>query len=622
MKISLEQEKAINHLNNPALVLAVPGAGKTTVLIHRTHNLIKNYNVEADRILSITFSKASSLDMKSRFNSLFPHMANSGVKFSTIHAFCYGLLKEYAYISNINYRLIEHNKDGDNKYSLLKKIYYRSNRSYITEEKLESLMNIIGYIKNMMISPKEYLRNNKTDLDNLEDIFNLYESYKKENNLIDFDDMLTISLEILKSNKYLLEKYRNKYDYYQIDEGQDTSKIQLEIIKLLAMPENNLFIVADDDQSIYGFRGAYPKYLLNFKRDYKNARLYYMEKNYRSTKNIVSICNKFIKSNKNRYDKNIETDNEPEEPISIVRVKNFQEQYNYIIDDIKKNGSGNSCILYRNNLSAIGLMEILERNNMSFYIRDSNLKFFNHWVLSDIFNFLNFSLDDTNLDLFERFYYKMKGYISKKHIGYAGKLDSSMRVLDRILDYPGINNFYRTNLLELKLDFKRISKLNPKAAISYIEDELGYDEYLKENANKFGFTYSNLKMILEYLKLISESSSNLEEFRARINYLRNISITRNNRKNIITLSTIHSAKGLEFDNVYIIDLIDGELPSSFSIDEFESGNLENLEEERRLFYVAMTRARKRLSLITVKYLDKKILESSRFLAELKNNNEN
>ena len=622
MKISLEQEKAINHLNNPALVLAVPGAGKTTVLIHRTHNLIKNYNVEADRILSITFSKASSLDMKSRFNSLFPHMANSGVKFSTIHAFCYGLLKEYAYISNINYRLIEHNKDGDNKYSLLKKIYYRSNRSYITEEKLESLMNIIGYIKNMMISPKEYLRNNKTDLDNLEDIFNLYESYKKETNLIDFDDMLTISLEILKSNKYLLEKYRNKYDYYQIDEGQDTSKIQLEIIKLLAMPENNLFIVADDDQSIYGFRGAYPKYLLNFKRDYKNARLYYMEKNYRSTKNIVSICNKFIKSNKNRYDKNIETDNEPEEPISIVRVKNFQEQYNYIIDDIKKNGSGNSCILYRNNLSAIGLMEILERNNMSFYIRDSNLKFFNHWVLSDIFNFLNFSLDDTNLDLFERFYYKMKGYISKKHIGYAGKLDSSMRVLDRILDYPGINNFYRTNLLELKLDFKRISKLNPKAAISYIEDELGYDEYLKENANKFGFTYSNLKMILEYLKLISESSSNLEEFRARINYLRNISITRNNRKNIITLSTIHSAKGLEFDNVYIIDLIDGELPSSFSIDEFESGNLENLEEERRLFYVAMTRARKRLSLITVKYLDKKILESSRFLAELKNNNEN
>lgn len=619
MKISLEQEKAIKHLNNPALVLAVPGAGKTTVLIYRTYNLIKNHNIKPDRILSITFSKASSLDMKNRFNTVFPHMSSSGVKFSTIHAFCYGLLKEYAYINNINYRLIEQNKEGDNKLSLLKKIYYSLNNAYITEEKLESLLNTIGYIKNMMITPKEYVKNRKSDIDKLEEIYNHYESYKKKNNLIDFDDMLSISLEILQSNKYLLEKYRNKYDYYQIDEGQDTSKIQLEIIKLLALPDNNLFIVADDDQSIYGFRGAYPQFLLNFTRDYKNGVLYYMEQNYRSTKNIVSICNNFIKSNKNRYDKNIETDNDLEEPIKIIRVKSLEEQYKYIIDEIKNNDGGSSSILYRNNLSAIGLMEMLERNNMNFYIRDSNLKFFNHWVLSDIFNFLSFSLDESNLDLFEKFYYKMKGYISKKHINYARKLNSSAKVLDRILDYPGINNFYRSNLMELKLDFKRISKYSPEKAIIHIEKELGYDDYLKENANKFGFTYTNLKMILKYLKLIAEETSSIEELSARINYLRNISLNRNKKGSSITLSTIHSAKGLEFDNVYMIDLIDGELPSSFSIDEFESGKIEHLEEERRLFYVGMTRAKKKLSLITIKYLDKRVLESSRFLGEIKNN---
>lgn len=621
MQISSEQEKAINHLQNPALVLAVPGAGKTTVLIHRTYNLIKNHNIKAQRILSITFSKASSIDMKNRFTSTFPQMSNVGVNFSTIHAFCYGLLREYAYISQKKYRLIEQSREDLNKFNLLKQIYYRLNSSYITEEKLENLINTIGYIKNMMITPKEYLRDHKTDLENLEDIYIQYESYKNNNDLIDFDDMLTISLEILTRNKYLLEKYRNKYDYYQIDEGQDTSKIQLEIIKLLAKPNNNIFIVADDDQSIYGFRGAYPKYLLNFTKDYKNGILYFMEKNYRSTQNIVSISNKFIKSNKNRYDKDIKTDNDLEEPIKMVRVKSFEEQYSYIVDDIKKS-NGSTCILYRNNLSAIGLMEILERNNLNFYIRDSNLKFFNHWVLSDVFNFLNFSFDDSNLDLFEQFYYKMKGFISKKQINYARNLNSSSRVLDRILDFPGINDFYRRNLLELKLDFKRISKLKPKAAIEYIENELGYDDYLKENANKFGFTYTNLKMILKYLKLIAENSSSLEELKSRVNYLRNICHNREKSNEVISLSTIHSAKGLEFDNVYVIDLIDGELPSSFSIDQFEAGKIDSLEEERRLFYVAMTRARKRLNLLTVKYLDKKILETSRFLNEIKESAKN
>ena len=216
----------------------------------------------------------------------------------------------------------------------------------------------------------------------------------------------------------------------------------------------------------------------------------------------------------------------------------------------------------------------------------------------------------------------MKGFISKKQINYARKLNSSSRVLDRILDFPGINDFYRSNLLELKLDFKRISKLKPKAAIEYIENELGYDDYLKENANKFGFTYTNLKMILKYLKLIAENSSSLEELKSRVNYLRNICHNREKSNEVISLSTIHSAKGLEFDNVYVIDLIDGELPSSFSIDQFEAGKIDSLEEERRLFYVAMTRARKRLNLLTVKYLDKKILETSRFLNEIKESAKN
>ena len=335
MELSIEQEKAINHVLGPALVLAVPGAGKTTVLIHRTYKLISKHDINPERILSITFSKASSLDMKNRFEKTFPDIQANTVKFSTIHAFCFSLIREYSFINKVSYKLIEDEKNSLNKYNLLKKIYYDLNNDYITEEKLDSLINYIGYIKNMMLTPEEFKKNNKVEIDNFLDIFKIYEEYKRKNRFIDFDDMLTISLEILHNNRYLLEKYRNKYDFFQIDEGQDTSKVQLKIIKLLASPKNNLFIVADDDQSIYGFRGAFPEGLLNFNKEYIHGKLYFMEKNYRSTKNIVSICNKFIKANLERYHKEIYTDNEFLEPINIVKVKDTNDQYKILLKELK-----------------------------------------------------------------------------------------------------------------------------------------------------------------------------------------------------------------------------------------------------------------------------------------------
>ena len=293
MQLSNEQLNSINHIDGPALILAVPGAGKTTVLIHRTYNLINNYNVHPDKILSITFSKASAVDMKNRFKQVYPNLSNLEIHFSTIHAFCFGLIREFAYMNNSQYRLIEDEKNQINKYSLLKKIYLGVNNNHITEEKLDTLLNVMGYIKNMMLEVDAFIKENKVDIENLKTIYKQYENYKRRNKLIDFDDMLTISLEILKSNKYLLEKYRNKYDYIQVDEGQDTSKVQFELIKILAYPKNNLVIVADDDQSIYGFRGAYPKGLLNFNKHFKDGKIYFMEKNYRSSKNIVSICKRY-----------------------------------------------------------------------------------------------------------------------------------------------------------------------------------------------------------------------------------------------------------------------------------------------------------------------------------------
>lgn len=616
MKLSIEQNQAINHIDGPALVLAVPGAGKTTVLIHRTYNLITNQGVNPEKILSITFSKASAMDMKERFNTIFPDIPSPLVKFSTIHAFCFSLIKEYSFINKISYRLIEDDKNELNKYTLLKAIFLKLNKEHITEERLDSLLSSIGYIKNMMITPDSFKKNNRVDIDNFVEIYNIYEDYKRRNFLLDFDDMLTISMEILNDNPYLLKKYRDKYDYFQLDEGQDTSKIQLSIIKLLASPKNNLFIVADDDQSIYGFRGAFPKGLLEFNKEFNNGKLYFMEKNYRSTKNIVSICNKFIKTNKERYKKEIYTDNDFLEPIDIIKVKNIKDQYKIILDSLKDKDLSDCCILYRNNLSSVGLIEILERSKIPFYMRDTKLRFFNHWILTDILSFMDFASDTSNLEIYESIYYKARGYIAKKHINFAKTLDYSIPVFDRIKEYPNLNEFYIKTLRDLKHDFKRLSKLKPFEAIEFIQKELEYDEYLKENSMKFGYTYDTAKTILYYLQLISKNSGDLNEFKGRLAHLKYLSLNSKNNKGSLTLSTIHSAKGLEFDSVYMVDLVEGDFPSISSIEAIEKGNMELLEEERRLFYVGMTRAKKHLTLITTKNLGDKELEPSRFLDEI------
>ena len=617
MNLSKEQKKAISHIKGPALILAVPGAGKTTALIHRTANLILNNNISPEKILSITFSKASANDMKNRFNNLYGDISNIPVHFSTIHSFAYSLIREYAFKNRIRYTFIEDNRKELNKYNILKKIHYSLNQDYITEEKLESLINSIGYIKNMLITPEDFTSQFKTDIKNFKNMFYNYEKYKRAHNLIDFDDMLTLSLEVLQKDKYLLNKYRNRYDYIQVDEGQDTSKAQIEIIKTIAHPKNNLFIVADDDQSIYGFRGAYPKGLFNFNKIYKTGKVFYMEQNYRSSKNIVSVCNKFIKQNTLRYNKNVFTHNSFIEPINIIKINTLEEQYEYLVNElIGKSNYNNSAILYRNNISAIGIIEYLERNNIPFSMRDIRIKFFNHWVVQDILNFFSLAKNTSNIESFEKIYFKMKGFISKKQLNYIKTLNYNHSIFDRLLDYPGLSRFYKKNFLELKLDFKKLSKIDPCEGICYIEKNLEYEDYLRESCMKFGHTLDFLKSILHFMKIIASKTKDLNEFVGRLKYLEYLCTQSKNIKSGITLSTIHSAKGLEFENVYIIDLIEGDFPNTNSIDEFQKGNIQALEEERRLFYVGMTRAKKHLSLITLNNRNDKEVNPSRFLVEL------
>ncbi len=609
--LNKEQQQAVKHYLGPALVLAVPGAGKTTVLLHRIKNLIKNHKINPNRILSITFSRASAMDMKNRFNSSFPQLTGH-VQFSTIHSFAFFIVRDYARHMGKSYKLIEDFKDPVNKYSILKEIYYKYNSSFLSEDKMDTIINAIGYVKNMMASTSIL---DKFDIAKLDHIFKDYEEFKESNNYIDFDDMLTLSYKILKNKDEILNFYQNKYDFIQLDEGQDTSKIQLEIIKLLAKKHNNLFIVADDDQSIYGFRGAYPQGLMDFKNSFENAKIFFMQENFRSSKNIVKASNNLIKNNSKRFNKKIFTNNDYLEPVSIVRVSRVEDQYDYIIKNLKKHSNGSSAVLFRNNISAIGLIDRLERENIDFNIKDKNLKFFNHWVVYDILNILRFAQDTSNLKLYDRIFYKKKGYISRNQVNFAAKLNSETCVFKRMKQYPGLKNYQLKNLNELELDFKKLSSLKPSLAIDYIKYNLEYVNRLKDQCELFNYNYKSLLLILDYIELIAKGTESLEDFKDRLLTLKNL-CKNNNMNSSLTLTTIHSAKGLEFDRVYLIDLIDEEFPSGSSIRSLDQGIYDEFEEERRLFYVALTRAKFFLTLFIFDKVENERILPSRFIKEL------
>jgi len=621
MKINFndQQTKAINHGKGPAIILAVPGSGKTTVLLHRTYNLISKHKILPEKILSITFSRASAKEMKKRFVNNFKNTSSIPITFSTIHSFSYSILREYTNRHGIPYTLIEGNSNSINKITILRNLYYDINGEWAADEKLEGINNGIGYIKNMMIGVDDYLKENKVEINHFKEIYMSYENFKKEKKMIDFDDMLVLTLDFLKRDSYLLSKWRNKYDFIQVDEGQDTSKIQLEIIKLIAKPKNNLFIVADDDQSIYGFRGAFPQGLFDLKREFKDLSIFYMEENYRSSRNIVSVCNKFIRQNKLRYNKNIFTKNNYVSPINIVKLNTITEQYEYIIKELKKFADySNAAILYRNNISSIGVIEYLENNKIPFHMRDVNVKFFNHWIIKDIISFLNVANNPEDLNSFEKIYFKMKGFIYKNYVDYIKTLNYDKSVFDRILEINDLSRDYRQKIMEIKIDFNRLKNMAPHEAITFIEKSLEYEIYLKENALKFGYTFDSLKTILYYLKLISAKTENLEELLRRLKYLEYLTFQSKYNTKGVNLSTIHSAKGLEYDRVFMIDLIEGDFPSSNSIDAFENGKIQLMEEERRLFYVGMTRTKNNLMLLTYSNKSEKKVYPSRFVNELEN----
>lgn len=588
LSLNKQQEEAVKTVDGPVLLLAVPGSGKTTVLVTRLGYMIYCKNISPSNILTLTYTVAATNDMRARFSKFFGEELGSQLEFRTINSICAGIIKEYGRrIGKEPYELIS---DEKRLIAIISGLYQKYENAYPTESDLKGIKTWITYIKNMMLSDSEIKKLEKEAKCHLLDIYNGYCSELKSHNRMDYDDQMIYAYKLLKSSSNLLQYYQNLYPYICVDEAQDTSKIQHEIIALLAKRTENLFMVGDEDQSIYGFRAAYPEALLSFENNHKNAKVLLMEENYRSNANIVNAADMFIQKNTLRHEKHIKATRDSSSEINKIELNDKEEQYQYLLK-VAKETTAQTAVLYRDNESAIPLVDIFERNSIPYRIRNAELSFFTHRIVIDIQNILLFSFNTKNTELFESIYYKISTYLNKKMALQACELSKTynISVFSAILKHMDINSGMRKKIQSLEKYFNNMRNENPYKAIKHIVDYMGYGDYMDRSG------MSDTKILI--LEALAKREYNITGFLNRLEKLKDIIQNKENdyECNFI-LSTIHGSKGLEYDNVYLIDLQDGLFPENiiYDIKSADKEELKLYEEERRLFYVGITRAKNNL----------------------------
>ncbi|MBE1555435.1 ATP-dependent helicase [Sporosarcina limicola] len=612
------QKKAVLQTEGPLLLLACPGSGKTTTMIMRIGYLIEEKGIQPNRIKAITFSKASARDMTERFGRFFPR--STLVDFSTIHSLAFTIARTYLNKIGTTYELIEGNGRGKqpiNKHFLLKGLYKEVLHEECTDDELGSLSTFISSIKNKMI-PLEKWEELDGPIDKAGRIALKYEQYKTRTNghlLLDFDDMLTIAVGAFKEDEELAALFRNRYDYLLTDESQDTSLVQHKIVEHLVAHHSNLCVVADDDQSIYTWRGAEPDYLLDFKKVYPDAHVLMMERNYRSSKEIVELTAQFIKRNKKRYPKEMQTENSAVGPIGIRQLEDPKRQLEYVTYELLgETNLKEVAILFRNNSSSTMFVNELHRRGIPFYMKDADDKFFSHWIVEDVLNFMRLSFNTERKDIFAKLIMKMNLFISRNMLTQFENTKTKGNVFDAFIQTVDLRDNQIKKLKEYKEVYAKIPEMRPDQVIRMIRYELEYENSLKSRAEKFGFRIESLLGILDTLEGIASQLRTMVEFANRLKELEQAvqNAKFNPSENAVTLSTFHSAKGLEFRRVFMIDLLNGIIPS-----EEDEGNEAALEEARRLFYVGMTRAKEKLELLSYSKSDGKPKEDSKFLNEVR-----
>lgn len=606
IKNNQAQEEAIHHLNGPCLVLAGPGSGKTFVITQRTRYLIEERGVNPASILVITFTKAAAAEMRERFHKLMGEK-NVPVTFGTFHAVFFQILKcaYHFHAGNIvrEEQKIQFFKDVIDQLGL----EIEDRNEFVTGITAE-----ISMVKNERIPLEKYYSKNCGE-EVFRKIYQGYEDYLRKSGLLDFDDMLVFCYELFQERPDILQAWQNKFQYILIDEFQDINLIQYENMRMLAAPRNNLFIVGDDDQSIYRFRGAKPEIMLNFEKDYKNARRIVLNINYRSTETVVKAALRVIKNNKIRFPKEILAKNGEGEAVTVksfpAQAEELEEIINGIRSYIKAGGSYLDIgILFRTNTQPRLLLEKLMEYQIPFRMRDVIPNLYEHWIAKNIMSYIRIAAGSRERQEFLQIMNRPKRYLSREC------LNQPVVSIEALYQYYQDKAWMTERISKLEYDLKMLGSMTPYAAIHYIRHVIGYGEYLAEYAEYRKIPAEDLFEILDEIQEGARAFQSYREWFAHIeNYsaeLKKQAADRSRQADGIALTTMHSSKGLEYKIVYIMDANEEITPHRKAVLE------PDLEEERRLFYVAVTRAKEKLYIFSCKERYGKALSVSRFVTEL------
>lgn len=623
VKLNQQQKEAVQSTKGPVLLLAVPGSGKTTVLVTRLGYMIYCKNIPPESILTVTYTVAATKDMSERFAVRFGEDMAKRLEFRTINGICARIIQYYGRrIGKTPFELV---KDEKATTGMLIRICQDHGMGYPTESDLKNVRTLITYIKNMMLNEEELQKLEEESDIRIAGIYREYCRQMREQKLMDYDDQMLYAYNMLRKDPGVLAYFQNRYPHICVDEAQDTSKIQHAIIALLAAGTGNLFMVGDEDQSIYGFRAAYPEALLSFEKKHPGAKVLLMEENFRSNAKIVEAADKFIQKNTLRHEKHMRAAREAGADIREISLKSRKAQYVYLMKAAQECTTGmagmsgseehrgradasvtETAVLYRDNECAIPLIDLLERKNIPYRMRNADLSFFTHRTVLDVQNIIRFAMDPKDTELFMQIYYRLKLFFNKKDaLRYAQiSQEKDMEVLDAALKYGNLEKYQEDNIRNLKRQMVRILNMPGDEAVNQILTYMGYQDYLKKmgmNANK-----------LETVKLIGSRVESPEKLLERLEELRTIIQEKVSDKDCpFILSTMHASKGLEYDTVYLLDVMDGILPEKVLANPRTASKeeLETYEEERRLFYVGVTRAKNQLNVFTTN-------KPSKFCSEL------
>ncbi|MBQ7796735.1 MAG: ATP-dependent helicase [Lachnospiraceae bacterium] len=613
MRFNEAQCTALSHKEGPMMVLAGPGSGKTTVITHRIKRLLEQ-GVSPSGILVITFTKAAATEMKERFFRLMTEdeakaeAEYNRVTFGTFHSIFYQILK-------LAYRFPSGNVLGEeDKRSFFKDYLAKSEMEVEDEgEFISSVINEISYVKGSQIDLNYYYSQNCPE-EWFKKLYSGYDDMLRMTGKIDFDDMLIMCYELFTERPDILAAWQRKFRYILVDEFQDINRIQYEIVRMLALPENNLFIVGDDDQSIYRFRGAKPEIMLGFMKDYPKAKQVLLAENYRSTKDIVETSLKLIGHNKVRYDKALMPVHGAGRPVEAIIYENPLRE----MDDVARKlrlyelagyQYEDMAVLFRTGNGSGLLAEKLMEYNIPFVMRDTIPNLYSHWIAKDLFAYLSLGSGSRKRSDFYRIMNRPNRYFSRD------AFETPEVSLDAVKSFYQDKDWMEERVFDLESDILTIGRLKPAAAINYIRKAVGYDQYLKDYAE---FRRLKPEELYEIVDQLADSAAGFVTFADWQEHIRQyeeaLKSQREERGNKeeqtgVTLSTMHSAKGLEYRIVFVIDANEGVVP------HHKAALPADIEEERRLFYVAMTRAKERLHLCAVKERYHRKQEISRFVRE-------